>query len=169
MLKLGIKSPMNLNLMLRGHLRSNDNLHRIAISNLESDEIKLRRWWAKKYRQPPKPLDEYTIEELYIERIEDFYESYPEKAKEFLESVGAKDDDWDGTLPDELEFEIQDRLKKISGKKSVLAKYQTESDFEATDEQINEILAGLGKNLPGSRQGLNSSIITDQNEFEEMF
>lgn len=132
-----------------------DNLHRVAISNLDDQERSLTRWWCNKYRTPPKPLEDYTLEEIYVEHLEDFYERDPRAAKSFLGSVRKKED-WDGNHAVETERELQARWAKIHKRKGidtdkVLAKYQTEADKAMTSEDFTKIMATIGKNLPGSK------------------
>jgi hypothetical protein len=132
-----------------------DNLHRVAISNLGDQERALTRWWCNKYRTPPKPLEDYTLEEVFVEHLEDFYERDPRAAQSFLRSV-RKEEDWDGNHAVEVERELQARWVKINRRKGIdpnktLAKYQTESDKEMTTEDFNKIMASVGKNLPGSK------------------
>lgn len=132
-----------------------DNLHRVAISNLKDQERSLTRWWCKKYRTPPKPLEDYTLEEIFVEHLEDFYERDPRAAQSFARSV-RKEEEWDGTSSLETERELQARWAKINKRKGIdpaktLAKYQTESDKEMTSEEFDRIMATVGKNLPGSK------------------
>jgi len=116
---------------LKNQLLDNDNLHRIAISNTKDTEKRLIRWWCNHYKQPPKQLDEYTIEELFIEQLEEYYIRYPEKIEEFLGSVNQKqEDDWDGSLDPEMEKVIKKRLGKV---KVDISKYQNENDKDLTD------------------------------------
>lgn len=115
----------------------------------------MTRWWCNKYRTPPKPLEEYTLEEVYVEHLEDFYERDPRAAQDFLRSV-RKEEEWDGNHALSVERELQARWAKISKRKGidpnkVLAKYQTESDKEMTSEEFDRIMASVGKNLPGSK------------------
>lgn len=132
-----------------------DNLHRVAISNLESQEHQLRRWWSKKYKTPPKPLDEYTLEEIFIEHLEDFYERDPRAAKSFAGSV-RPEENWDGELGVEVERELEVRWAKINKRRGfdpgkTLAKYQTEADKDLTSDDFKLIMDRLGRNLPGSK------------------
>jgi len=140
----------NLSKLLKGKLRSNDNLHRIAISNLQNEEYRLKRWWRKKYRIPPKDLDDYTTEELYLEFIEDYYDKNPEKIADFEKPV----DDW--KVPDHIEELMRKRRAKSKGRK--LRKYITLTDKNLTEEQCQEIFDGLGR-----KQKINDD------EFEEVF
>jgi len=144
----------NLQYLLRDLHPNDENFHRIAISNLSDPERRIIRWWVGKYKTPEKPLLDHTIEELYIEMLEDYYEKHPEEAKKFLNSV--EEDTWDGTMSPEYEARIQKRLKK---KKPVdITKYQ--SKVELTPEQEKAIIDGLGTNLPKSKS---------KNEFDEVF
>lgn len=149
---------MGIRLRLRSpQLRNADNLHRIAIANLEDQEQSLRRWWHKKYRIPPKPLDDYTAEELYLEHLEDFYERNPKAAQDFLRST-AGDDEWDGEVSAEHERQIQERLARLQKKRPVdIKKYQSEGDENLSDEDIAGMLSMVGRDLPGSRRAAKSA------------
>lgn len=128
-------------------VKSSDNFHRIAISNLEDKERELMRWWCKKYRQPLKPLEDMTLEEIYVEHLEDFYERNPEAIAEF-NGQKIDEDDWDGKLPPETEA----RLKKFHEKHKVdLSKYKTAGDENLSDEECAAILDKVGRDLPGSK------------------
>jgi hypothetical protein len=131
-----------------GVVKSADNFHRIAISNLSNRERGLVRWWCKKYRQPQKPLEEMFLEEIYVEHLEDYYERNPEAIAEFKgERPVDEDDDWDGKLPPETEA----KLKKFHSKHKVdLSKYKTNGDENLTDEQCRVILDRVGRSLPES-------------------
>ena len=97
-----------------------DNLHRVAISNLDDQERALTRWWCNKYRTPPKPLEDYTLEEIFVEHLEDFYERDPRAAKDFLRSV-RKEEEWDGNHAVSVERELQARWAKINAAKAPAA------------------------------------------------
>lgn len=134
--------------LARASICNPDNLHRIAIANLEDEERQLIRWWCKKYKQPEKPLRDYTLEEIFVEYLEDYYEDNPQEATKFLQEVV----EWDGEYDPEVERDVQRRLAKINTKKPVdTDKYRSEDDENLTDEQVRAILDGLGRDLPGSR------------------
>lgn len=143
----------NLHDLLDGQIKDNDNLHRIAISNLADLEKRLIRWWSKKYNTPPKKLDDYTTEELLIEMLEDHYEKNPTTIEEFNASLIK--DDWNGKIKDE------DQMKEYWKKRSKvdLKKYQTDKK-EATDEEIAKALEDIGKSF---------SVKKDDKEFEDEF
>lgn len=152
---------------------NNDNLHRVAISNLQDHERQVIRWWCKKYRAPLKPFGEHTIEELMIEMLEDYYERHPQEIERFLDNT-SQEPEWDGTTSPEYEAQIQARLAKINKKRGVdLKKYQ--SDVELSDAEVRNILDNLGKDLPGSRKmtkrkGETQAVLgNDDDEFEESF
>lgn len=128
---------------------SDENLRRIAISNLSRGERRLIRWWCNKYKTPEKPLMQHTLEEIAIEMYEDYYEARPEEARQFMAALEVED--WDGTMSPEYEAQIQKRLEKINKRNKVdLSKYQN-LDEEITPEQEEMILSSLGRNLPKSR------------------
>ncbi len=129
----------------------NDNYHLIAISNLTDPEYQLKRWWCNKYQIPLKSLDEYTIEELFIEMLEDYYADNPKEIEKFK---NKEEEEWDGTMSIEYENSIRPWLEKQKDK-NLLAKY--DSDIELTEEEEKEMLKNLGKNL------------IPRDEFEESF
>ena len=136
----------SLHQLLQGRTYNNDNLHHIAISNLRDHERQIIRWWKAKYKQPEKPLDEHTMEELMVEMLEDYYERHPVEVDRFLEGA-SNAPEWDGKMSADYEREIQARLKKI--KPVDLSKYQ--SEVELTPDQEKEIFESLGKDLPKSK------------------
>lgn len=164
-------------------LNSADNLHRIAISNLDDTERSLKRWWCNKYRIPPKPLDEYTFEEIFLEHLEDHYEKNPEAVREFHRDQSVQNrEEWDGEVSPEAERELQSRWEKINRKNGVtLAKYQTEGDEEMTSEDFQKIFNSLGRKpseinkakkfVPGSSKievsGSKTKKIVSDDEFED--
>lgn len=147
--------------MLKGHLVNDDNLHRIAISNLDDQEKNLIRWWCDHYRQPPKPLNDYTVEELYIERLEHYYSRKPDRIREFLDR-DAKEDDWDGRFDDETEEAI--RRQQVKNKVD-LSKYQQDSS-DISDEEAQRIVDNLGRHLPGSKTTVAS---LEDDDFDDEF
>jgi len=149
---------------LRGKLKSNDNLHFIAIENIKDEALLLRKWWHKKYRIPPKPLDEYTYEELFIEQLEDYYLGDASRVETFLSSVGQGKDEWDGEAPPEVEQTLEKRRENSKGR---IDKYKTE-DEEISEEEFNKMMDNVGYNLPGSKKTVDQgSAMSD--EFEETF
>jgi|GEM_PF-7120878 len=153
--------------LLRHHLPdfTNDNLHRIAISNLQDGQRDLERWWAKKYGTPKKAYDEHILEELLIEKFEDYYSQNPDEIARFEDLVAkGKEDDWDGAMSAEHEAGI---AKWLSKKKKVdLSKYQ--SNDELTEEDEKKILDSLGFNLPKSSKLVNLGD-GDLKEFDDDF
>jgi len=145
---------------------SNQNLHLIAISNLEDSSRNLVRFWCKKYKTPEKPLDKYTIEELLIEYLEDFYDTHPVEINKFLATVDAGEDDWDGTMP--KEYEEQESIKKFIARNKVdITKYQSKKELSEKEEE--DILNNLGKRLSGSKTVVTNSSNSNSDEFEEIF
>ena len=151
----------SLSALLRDCEWSNDNLHRIAISNLSDNERVLVRWWCKKYQTPQKSLNEHTWEELYIEMLEDYYSEHPEQAERFMNSVEIEE--WDGRTSPEHEAQMRARLKRINENVD-LKKYQ--SDVELSEEEEKQILENLGRNLPKSRMAAKAE---SDLEFEDNF
>jgi len=156
---------------LNRELRNADNLHRIAISNLRDHEHSLRRWWHQKYGKPPKPLDDYTTEELYIEYLEDFYDRNPDEIDKFLAKPSAAqaaiNEEWDGTEKFRGEDEalaMLARIRKRQGKTVDLTKYQ--SDEEVSDEEFAKIFASIGK---VQRPKLKGPPALGDDEFEDTF
>ena len=138
-----------------------DNLRLVAISNIRfNNEKSLRAWWHRKYKIPPKPIEDYTFEELLIENFEDFYSNHPEKAVEFLklqpvEVVEVED----MTVPSHVQWILDKR--KGRGK---IEKYKTAGDENLTDEECQNILSGIR----GTRQGATSNPSLPQ-EFDDDF
>jgi len=157
-------------LLLKGLQPTNDNLHRIAISNLQDHERRAIRWWCKKYRTPLKPLEDHTIEELIVEMLEDHYEARPSEIERFFESLLIEQggETWNGKMSDEYERQMQQRLKKL--KPVDISKYQSEEKLSAEEEA--KILENLGRDLPKSRQLTmrgNSPPALGDGEFEDTF
>lgn len=159
-----------LNWLLRNSdLSDTGNLHRIAISGLSDSDRVLERWWTKKYRTPLKAWDDHVSEELVIEMLEDFYDAQPAEIQKFLLTEETREaGDWDGRMSAEYEAQMQ---KKWSKKKQVdISKYQSKD--ELTPEQEEEILANLGRGLPGSKvvtKKGNEVVLGKDDEFEEKF
>ena len=150
------ESPFR-HLLLEPH--SFHNLHLIAISNLDSEERRVERWWSKKYGTPIKPYEKHTFEELLVEMLEDYYDNNPEEIKKFTSEL-VVEDDWDGSMSQEYEDEIQNRLKKVNRGVS-LKKYQSKKVLSGKEEQA--LLDNLGKGLP------KSSVTKRNDEFEDKF
>jgi hypothetical protein len=140
--------------LLRHHLSdfNNDNLHRIAISNLRDGERAIRRWWDRKY-QPSRSFEDSTIEEHLIEMLEDFYERNPDDVGKFE----SQEEHWDGRMPEKYEKDIQSRLKKR--RQIDLARYQDKAPL--TEEEEKKILDSLGQNLPGSKDEFEDEFLGD--------
>ena len=41
---------------------------------MQNPQLRLIKWWRKKYSIPFKPIEDYTFEELFVEFLEDFYD-----------------------------------------------------------------------------------------------
>lgn len=157
------------------HLQqTNDNLHRIAISNLQDHERRTIRWWCKKYRTPLKPLEEHTIEELVIEMLEDYYDEKPEEILRFQESLLVESGEtlWDGRMSGEYEKQVGARLKKLNAKRGIdISKYQSED--ELSNDEVQNILDNVGRDLPKSRALTKKGVVTPPSlgdgEFEDEF
>lgn len=146
---------------------SNDNLHLIAISNLKNHERKLMRWWCQKYHQPLKPLMDHTMEELVIEYLEDYYEKNPSEIDRLMKAYDHAPE-WDGMMSVEHEVGMQ----KILSRKRQIDLTNFKSDEELTPEEEEDIILGLGRNLPPrqvvleKKDGVN--VLGDE-EFDEAF
>lgn len=127
-----------------------ENYHLIAISNLSDPDRQLQRWWCKKYQMPPRQLEDYTSEELFIEMLEDYYADKPDEIDKFTEGL----DEWDGEMSVEYDQQIK-KWRERSKDKNLLAKY--DSDVELTEEEEKELINNIGKKLIPS------------DEFEEQF
>jgi hypothetical protein len=158
--------------LLRDLELDDSNLHRIAISNLEDSEVRVRRWWTKKYKRPTREFDEHTREELVIEMLEDFYEANTSEIDRFFHAEDAKQArliEWDGSMPEAHEKAMRARFKKVNEKVD-LKRYQTSEQLTA--EQEKAILDNLGKGLPGSRALTNKGkevVLGKGDEFDENF
>lgn len=144
---------------------TNDNLHRIAISNLSDGERSLRRWWEKKYKTPHKEYEDHTVEELLVQMFEDYYDQNPAEIQRFV--LRSNVEEWDGRMSKEHD----ERMKKRFGNTAVLKKYQ---DFKPiTEEEEQRILDSLGRNLPGSKfvrdLGGGEKSVRQTDEFEDEF
>jgi len=149
---------------LNRRLLNADNLHRIAISNLNDHEHQLKKWWHQKYRVPPKPVDDYTVEELYVEYLEDFYERHPEEIAAF-DKARSGAEEWDGSEKFRGEDEALALLKRVrqrQGKTVDLSKYKTE---DVSDEEFEKIVASVGKS---KRPKLKVPLL-GEDEFEDDF
>jgi len=144
-----------------------DNLHLIAITNARSGEKKISIWWRKKYRVPPKPFEEYTWEELILERLEDYYYENPAEADKTLANI-IKPEIWDGEMPDYYEKDIKRKYKKFFDRNKVdLSKYQT--DVVVSKKEEDDIINNLGRKLPGSKVVNSIQSIEEPDEFEDNF
>lgn len=117
-----------------------ENLKRIAASNLDDLERIVVRSWCNRYRRPPTDplLRRYTLEELVIEHFEEYYDKNPDK----VQDVAAKDD-WDGSVSDEHEREVQAKLKKLGHiDSSVIDRYKSDEKISSSDEK--SILEEIG-------------------------
>ena len=91
--------------------------------------------------------------------LEDYYSSNMDEAEKFM---AGPVEDWDGKASEAHEEKMQ---KHWATKAKVdLSKYK--SDEELSPEKEQEILAGLGQNLPGSKRLVASAgrIITNTDE-----
>lgn len=106
--------------------------HLIAITNIEDTQHRLSKWWHKKYGIPPKSLEDHTIEELFIEQLEDFYEANPEEIGKLKEMMLVEDDDWDGTMSDEHEKKMKKFAERVGHVD--LTRFQKKSEDNKSDE-----------------------------------
>jgi len=133
-----------------------DNLRCIAISNLKHDnERSLKAWWHRKYRIPPKTINEYTFEELLIEHFEDFYYDNPEKVDEFFDTVKNVADDF--SVPEQVRHLLGERKGEVD-----ISRYQTPGDEDLSDEDCNRIF----ESIRGVRQ---IPVKKDKVEFDDTF
>jgi len=118
-----------------------ENLKLIAISNLRSDsERNLRAWWHRKYSIPPKPIEDYTFEELSLEYFEDFYYERPDKAEEYLKEMQGKKEEASS------HFVVPEHVKKMLAKRKDeidISRYQTDGDEDLSDEECQEIFDSI--------------------------
>lgn len=165
MSRLKIKS---LTYLLRNHSPyfNHDNLHRIAISNLDNGRRRQERWFSKKYQKPLKEYEDHHEEELWIEMLEDFYDAHPVEIHRFMEAESARTNDgWDGRMSSEYEKQIKQKLQRINERNGVdISKYQ--SGEKLTQAQEEKILADLGMNLPKSRKVIHGSPIRGEKPHE---
>lgn len=171
-LKLEKVKALNLSKLLEDFKYSNDNLHRIAISNVADGERSLQRWWQKKYKTAIKHFNDYVQEELVIEMLEDFYDNNRSEIDRFYSSLEQEDYnrelEWNGELSPELEAEIQERYSKRE--KVDLSAFQSEKDRELTIEEENKIFESLGRNLPNSVKVKDAGVAyLGSDEFDEEF
>lgn len=164
--------PLSLSKLLEGVTLSNDNLHRIAISNIRDGERQLERWWSKKYKTPIRHYNDCVREELVIEMLEDFYDNNRTEIDRFYDSLEkqklAQQGEWNGQTSPEYETEIQKRLSRF--KKVDLSAFQSEKDKELTPEEEARILDSLGRNLPKSKKTKESKVpLLGSDEFDEEF
>lgn len=139
------------------------NYHKIAIANLEDNELQLRRWWHEKYNIPPKPLDDYRIEELYVEMLEDFYSENPRQLAEMKDKITFQNEpEWDGETTEEYEAAMAPWFEK---NKIDISEFQ--SDEELTSEQEQAIIDSLGK--PGPPAVIENHQQFEDDEFEETY
>jgi len=164
--------PLNLSKLLEGFEYSNDNLHRIAISNIADGERTLQRWWQRKYKTSIRHFNDYVREELVIEMLEDFYDNNRTEIDRFYDSLEkekiAKEAEWNGSVSPEYEAEIQKRISKF--KKVDLSAFQSEKDKELSKEDEDKILNNLGRNLPKSKMAKEKGVaLLGSDEFDEEF
>jgi len=149
---------------LKQKQRNNQNLHLIAISNLEDPEISLKRWWHKKHRHPQRSYGDYTYEELVIEQLEDFYEAHPQEIERMLANIGASSDDWDGTMSSQYEEQVKKRHGRFFEKNKVdLSKWKSDEALDEDDEK--SLIENLGRSLP--RSEFRKTLLDE--EFEDDF
>lgn len=149
--------------LLKGFEPKQDNLHRIAISNIEDNfEASAARWWERKFRQPLKAYEDHTIEELAIKMFEDFYDRNPNEIEKFKKGE-VVEDEWDGTIDPEHEARVKEKLRKIDERNRVdIRRYQSEK--ELSEEEERKILESVGKKKLSP-----SSPTIGEDEFEDEF
>ena len=155
-----------LSFLLRNDVQNfnNDNIHLIAISNINDGERSMERWWERKYKAPLKAYEDHTFEEILVEMFEDYYEKNPAEAQKFIQNIVTKgQDEWEGQMSDEHEAEMQKRFANPE----LLKKYQSEK--ELTEEEEKKLLDSLGRNLPGSKVTRDLSGGDGSGEFDDEF
>jgi hypothetical protein len=129
---------------------------------------RLEIWWRKKYHVPPKDYLEYTPEELLVEYLEDHYYKHPNDVDKFTATAKLKQDlGWDGKLDPDVERAVIKRLKRLNrGDPAIIEKYRTSGDEDLTEDEFNDMLDAVGRNLPGSK---NTNKMISEDEFEDSF
>lgn len=131
--------------------------HRIAVSRLSDPLYLLERHWRRKYRCPPRPMEDYTLEELYVEYLEDHYAVHPEEANALRDEMQREEPlvvhgtggaaEWDGQLPPDLEQQRQEfwrrRQERNPHLKVDLERFR--SDEVMTPERAAEIMKNVGR------------------------
>lgn len=146
------------------------NLHLIAISNLQDPNRILIRFMMRKYKTPPKPIMEYTAEEIRVEMLEDYYERHPQEAERLMDSVrqislSPQYNVEEGTTA-EYEKDLKEKNKKFFERNTFdLSKWK--SDKPLTKEEEEQIIANLGRDKT-KRPKESHGLITEE-EFEDIF
>jgi hypothetical protein len=146
------------------------NLHLIAISNLQDPNRLLIRFMMRKYKTPPKPIMDYTAEEIRIEMLEDYYERNPQEAEKLMDSVrqsslNPRYDVQEEQTSAEYEKELKLKNKKFFERnKFDLSKWKDERELTKAEEE--EIIANLGKDKV---KPTHKSSFVSEDEFEDLF
>jgi len=109
-----------------------DGIKAIAVSSLETNEMKLCRYWSKKYKLPmndPRLLS-LTFEELLIEYMQDIEEDKDINSNK--EEILKEDEGWLGETSAGYEKNIQKKLSKLP--KVDLSKYKDNDNPEFEDD-----------------------------------
>lgn len=151
--------------------------HRIAVSNLDDPVHALERHWRERYRVPARGLSDYTLEELYVEFLEDYYAVHPKEAdalrlamaaEEPVVSVTRDAEGWDGRLPDAVEQERQAYWRRRQEQRPYL-KVDLEQ-FRSTEEMTPEKARGYFERVGRGGAAVKSPAPTlGAGEFKEEF
>jgi len=147
------------------------NLHLIAISNLQDPNRALVRFMMRKYKTPPKPIMDYTAEEIRIEMLEDYYERNPQEAEKLMDSIrqaslNPQYEVQEEKVSAEYEKELKLKNKKFFERNTFdLSKWK--DDRELTKAEEEEIIANLGKDK--IKPTVQKSSFVSEDEFEDVF
>jgi ABC-type nitrate/sulfonate/bicarbonate transport system substrate-binding protein len=126
---------------------------------------------AKKYKTPPKPIMDYTAEEIRLEMLEDYYERHPQEAERLLDSVRRRSS-FVSANSEEMSEEYDKAIKKTYAKffkRNTFDLSRFKDDRELTPEEEEEIIANLGRKVPSKKLPSLSQGLISEDEFEDEF